>query len=722
MGKSLNTSKAKQGNTMNLLIASIAAGAALSVSAYAFQPTTRPVYRQDNVVDDFHGTKVADPFRWLEEPDAPDTQKFIADNNAAFRAFVDGETRERIAARLTELIDYPRMGTPSILGGGRYYLYTRNNGLQNQSPLFIADSIPGTLDGSGKLLIDPNTLSDDGTVALSGLTWTRDASMFAYGLSVGGSDQRTVKIRDMATGEDLPGELTNMRFSGIAWLPDKSGFYYNQFPEPGSVPPEEMAKHSKLFLYKIGQPQADAQLVFAPEDPELSPYPFITEDEQFLVVYLSRGTSPKYRVHWKPLNDPGALRPLFTQEDANYSIVGNDGTTFYVQTDKDAPLGKLVAVDANNPAPENWRVLIPEANEPIDSVSLVADQFVVKYLRDAQDVLKIFKLDGTFDREIELPTVGSASLAGAQRRDRRVFISFTSFTYPSSSFLYDFDTHTLTPHFQPPVKFDPAAYESKQIFATSRDGTRIPVFVVHKKGLTLDGSNPTILNGYGGFNVSMGPYFSTFNVPWLEAGGVFALAVLRGGGEYGEQWHQAGMLGRKQNVFDDFIAASEKLIEDGYTRAPRLAIEGGSNGGLLTAAVVLQRPDLFGAVLSQVPVIDMLRYHRLSVGRFWVPEYGSADNSEQFEFLIKYSPLHNVKPNISYPPILITTAEGDDRVVPAHAYKWAATLHTISTSPHPVFLRTEVKAGHGAGKPISKAIDEQADIYAFLARVFEMTW
>ncbi|HMO25750.1 MAG TPA: hypothetical protein PKB10_05725, partial [Tepidisphaeraceae bacterium] len=352
---------------MNMLIGSIAAGAALVVSAYAFQPTTRPTYRQDTVVDDFHGTTIADPFRWLEEPDSPDTQQFIADNNAAFRAFVDGPTRDRIAARLTELIDYPRMGAPSILGEGKYYLYTRNNGLQNQSPYFIAESIPGTLDGSGKLLIDPNTLSDDGTVALSGMAWTRDASLFAYGLSAGGSDQRVVRIRDMSTGQDLPGELTNMRFSEIAWLPDKSGFYYNQYPEPGSVPPEEMARHSKLFLHKLGRPQTDAEMVFAPDDPELCPYPFITEDEQFLIIYLSRGTSPKYRVHWKPLNDPGPLRPLFPQEDASYSIVGNDGTTFYVQTDKDAPLGKVVAVDANDPAPEKWRELIAETDEPIAS-------------------------------------------------------------------------------------------------------------------------------------------------------------------------------------------------------------------------------------------------------------------------------------------------------------------------------------------------------------------
>jgi prolyl oligopeptidase len=409
-------------------------------------------------------------------------------------------------------------------------------------------------------------------------------------------------------------------------------------------------------------------------------------------------------------------------------VIANDGPVFYVQTDRDAPRGRIVAVDVSKPGPadpKNWREVIPQSELPIDGVSVVADRLIVQYKQDASDIVKLYQLDGTFVRDIPLPTVGVVGFSAAQRKDKQVFFTFTSFTYPPTIYRLNFEADPkgeVTLHRQAQVKFNPDDYESTRVFATSKDGTRVPLFVVHKKGLKLDGTAPAILYGYGGFNISMGPGFNPLTIAWLEQGGVYAMACLRGGNEYGEDWHQAGMLGRKQNVFDDLYACSKKLVAAGYTSHRKLAIEGGSNGGLLTAAAVVQKPDLFGAVVSHVPVIDMYRYHKMGIGRFWVPEYGSAEKSEDFQWLSAYSPLHNVKPNVDYPPILVTTAEGDDRVVPAHAFKFAATMITTSTSRNPLFLRTETKAGHGGGKPVSKVMDEVADKYAFLAKVFGMGW
>jgi prolyl oligopeptidase len=696
------------------LIASLAGATVLSALVLSMVPTTSPAgsLRRDALEDDFHGTKVPDPFRWLEQPDAPDTQAFIVANNARFEQFVDSPLREELRQRISELLDYPRLSAPSKRGSR--YVFSRNAGLQNQSVVHIADAVAGTLDPAARVLFDPNTLSDDGTVALGGTSWTEDGSLVAYELATGGSDESIVRIRNAATGKDLSDELPLGRIYLGGWLPDNSGFFYTRFPARGSVPPGQESLNARIYLHKLGTPPGQDPVVHAPHDPELSPSAGVTEDGKYLVVYERRGTARQTRVWVRAIGDTGPLIPLATKEDASYSVVANDGGVFYVETDHSAPRGRIVAIDASNPDPAAWRELVPQADDAIDSVAVVADRFVVTYLRDAYHVVKLHGLDGRFEREIALPTVGTAYFSAANRSDREVFLTFTSFTYPSTSFRYDFASHALEEHYASPVKFEPDDYEAKQVFATSRDGTRVPMFVVHRKGLVLDGTNPTLLYGYGGFNVSMSPGFSASLIPWLERGGVYAMAVLRGGGEYGQSWHVAGQLDRKQNVFDDFIACAEKLVADGYTSPRHLAVRGGSNGGLLTAAVMLQRPELFGAIVSQVPVIDMFRYHRMGVGRFWVPEYGNAENPEHFAFLARYSPLHNVRAGVDYPPVLITTAEGDDRVVPAHAFKFAATLQATSTSPHPVLLRTETKAGHGGGKPIRKVIEETADVYAFL--------
>ena len=684
-------------------------------------PGSGMTLRQDNIIDDYHGEKVADPFRWLENPDLPETAEFVSANNRRFRAYLSEDVRQRIRDRMAELLNYPRVSAPSIRG--QRYVFSRNDGLQNQSVVHVADTRGQARAGQARVLIDPNALSEDGTVSLSGMDFTQDGALVAIALSESGSDQAEVRIREVAGGTDRPDVLKWMKFSSIAWLPDNSGFYYNRYPAPGTVAPADEARYNRLYHHRLGDPQEKDRLVFAPDDPEVAVAPWTTEDGRYVVLHLSRGTSPKNRLMVIDLakGDEKPV-PLFDKEDASYSVVANDGPVFYVYTDRDAPRGRVVAVTLGRSDPAEWRTIVPQADDVIDSVSCVADRLVITYSRDAYHVLKVFRLDGVFERDIPLPTVGTVSLAGADRRHREVFFTFTSFTYPSTSFRFDFDQASLEEHYRPPVRFDPDGYEAKQLFATSRDGTRVPLFVVHRKGLALDGTNPTLLSGYGGFRVSMSPYFNVTLLPFLEQGGVFALAVVRGGGEYGETWHAAGMLGNKQKVFDDFIACAEKLVADGYTSPNKLSIEGGSNGGLLTAAVMLQRPDLFGAVVSAVPVTDMLRYHKLGVGRFWVPEYGSSDDPKQFAFLRAYSPLHNVKPNVVYPPLLVTTAEGDDRVVPAHAFKFVATLQSVSSSPNPVLLRTETKAGHGGGKPISKVLDEEADVFAFLARALRIDW
>jgi prolyl oligopeptidase len=699
------------------------ASATLIVAVVAFTlaaletPISYPKARVDtSVVDDFHGTKVADPYRWLEDDKSEETRAFVEANNRLTRAFLDSPRREAYRERLELMWNYPRYSAPSRVGD--YYVWSKNDGLQPHSVVYMQD----TLTSEPKVLFDPNTFSKDGTIALSGTSYSEDGSLVAYSVSDGGSDQRSTRIRDIKSGTDLPDTLENMRFAGIAWKHDNSGFFYNQYPYPGTVPAVDNARFSKLYFHKLGTSQKDDVLVYeTPQDPDLSFGASITEDGKYLLLYGRRGTQRMNRLYYREVESTQPFIKLIDEEIASYSVVGNDGPVLYVLTDDAAPRRRLIAVDLSNPSRENWKTILAESQETLEGVSMIGDKFVVRLTRDAYSIVRLHKLDGSLHRELELPTLGSVGGISGKRTHNEFFYTFTSFAYPPTIFRYDMKTDAATVVRKSEAKVNPDDYETRQIFATSKDGTRVPLFVVHKKGVSLDGTNPTIMGGYGGFSIAQSPGFSIARIAWMDLGGVYALTCLRGGSEYGREWHRAGMLENKQNVFDDFHACAEELIRQRYTSQNRIAIQGGSNGGLLVAACMLQRPDLYGAVICQVPVIDMLRYHRMSVGRFWVPEYGNAEtNAEHFKFMIKYSPLHNVKSGAKYPPILIMTGDRDDRVVPAHPFKFAATLQANADPGNIILLRTEMRTGHGAGKPTDKVINETADIHAFLMRVFEM--
>jgi prolyl oligopeptidase len=679
-----------------------------------------PVARRTDIVEDYHGTKVADPYRWMEDPDAPETIEWGEAQNKLTRSFLDASpVREKLRERFTALWDYPKYSLP--FKEGQYYFFFKNDGLQNQAVLYRQES----LDGEPVLVLDPNKFSEDGTIALTNQAFTEDGTLLAYGTSSGGSDWQELHIRELATNKDFEGEIIRWcKFAGIAWKHDNSGFFYNRYPEPGSVPPEDQSNYNKLYWHKLGTTQAEDKLVYErPDAKGLGFTPLITEDGKYLVLNVWHGTDPTNRVYYREVESDSDFVRLLDENDASYAFIDNTGSTFYFHTDLDAPRGRIIAIDLNNPARENWQEIIPEQEDVLAFVTVVNHQFVVAYTHDVHHQVKIYKMDGTFEHEIEMPTLGSVVGLSGKREDSEMFIGFTSYLYPTSAFRYDFKTGELTLFQTPEIAFDFSQYETKQVFYTSKDGTRVPMFITAKKDLVLDGTNPTLLYGYGGFGVPLMPGFSLSRLVWLENGGVFAVANLRGGDEYGEDWHRAGMLEKKQNVFDDFICAAEWLIENKYTSTKRLAIEGGSNGGLLVAACLLQRPDLYGAVICEVPVIDMLRYHRFTVGRYWIGEYGNAEaNPEHFQFMYKYSPLHNIKEGVVYPPTLIATADTDDRVVPAHAKKFAATLQAAAAKAQQNFIlvRLETRAGHGMGKPTAKVIDELSDIYTFLFMIFDM--
>ena len=680
-------------------------------------PLVYPEARKDDVTDVYHGVEVADPYRWLEDPESAETQAWVAKQNALTQGFLNAiPTRSRIASRLTELMNYPRYSPPSK-HGGRYFFW-KNDGLQDQSVLYIQ----ATLDAAPQVVLNPNTLSADGTVAVGATAVSWDGKLLAYGLSRSGSDEQEVMIRNIDTGRVYDETLKWCRFTTIAWRHDGSGFFYSRFPDPNTVAPEDRMNYNRLYWHTLGTPQSSDKLVYErPDNKELGFAPAVTEDGRYLIVYVYHGTDPRNRIYYKRLDTDAPLVKLMDEANARYDFVGNVGSTFYVMTDRDSPRRRVVAVDTERPGPEHWETVIPEGPDLIDFVGLIDGRLIAAYMHDVHHRLKVHQLDGRHARDIPLPSLGTVSGLSGKQDDREMFFAFTSFLYPSTSFRYDVRTKETSLLHKPQIDFDTSQYETKQVFCTSGDGTRVPMFITHKKGLKRDGNHPTLLYGYGGFNINIKPRFSPSTLAWLEAGGVYAQANMRGGSEYGETWHQAGMLDRKQNVFDDFIAAAEWLIANKVTRPDKLAIRGGSNGGLLVAACMLQRPDLYGAVICQVPVIDMLRYHKFTVGRYWIPEYGNAEASRKaFDFLYAYSPLHNVKDGATYPPLLITSADTDDRVVPAHAKKFAATLQARASGPHPILLRVETKAGHGGGKPVSKSIEEQADIYAFLFEILEM--
>ncbi|MEP6921330.1 MAG: prolyl oligopeptidase family serine peptidase [bacterium] len=676
-----------------------------------------PSARKGDQVDDYHGVKVADPYRWLEELDSTETARWVeAENRLTFGYLNEIPARAKIKERMTKLWNYERFGVP--FKEGNNYFYSRNSGLQNQAVLYTLTSF----DGQPTLLLDPNMLSTDGTVALSGTAVSDDGKLFAYSLSASGSDWQEWKVRDVSTGKDLPDLIKWVKFSGASWTRDGKGFFYSRYDEPKSDALKGTNYFQKLYYHRLGTSQAEDQLIY--ERPDQKDWFFsgnVSEDGRYLIVTVSQGTDVKTRVYFKDLEAKDSpLVKLLDDFDAAYNFIGNDGNIFWFQIDLNAPRGKIVAIDITRPERNNWKVIVPESGEALQGVSIINHMLVANYLRDAHTQVKIYDTNGKFVREVEFPGLGTAAGFNGKARDKETFYSFTGFTSPTTIYRYDMVTGKSTIFRQPKVDFNSSEYETKQVFYPSKDGTKVPMFITHKKGLMLDGNNPTYLYAYGGFNISLTPAFSVSNLVWMEMGGVYAQPNLRGGGEYGEDWHQGGMKLKKQNVFDDFIAAAEWLIANKYTSTPKLAIGGGSNGGLLVGAALTQRPDLFGATLPAVGVMDMLRFQKFTVGWAWVSDYGSSENADEFKALYAYSPLQNVKPGRAYPPTLITTADHDDRVWPGHSFKFAATLQDAQAGPAPILIRVETKAGHGAGKPTSKIIEEAADRWAFLVRTLNM--
>ena len=677
-----------------------------------------PATAKTNVVENYHGTAVADPYRWLEDDNSPETKAWVEAQNKVTFAYLNAiPGRDAIKARLTKLWNFERYGVPFKEGGRTFY--SRNDGLQNQSVLYTVESPEAT----PRVLLDPNTLSADGTVALSGLAVSDDGNLLAYGTSASGSDWEEWHVRDVRTGRDLPDHLKWVKFSDASWMKDGSGFFYSRYDVPNAGDAlKGVNKFHKLYFHKLGTEQAADALIYERADkPDWGFGGGVTEDGKYLVISASEGTDQKNRVLYKDLTRPGApVVELLMDFDASYNFIGNDGPLFWFKTDLNASRSRVIAIDVTQPQRANWREIIPQNADTLEGVGVLNHQFVAEYLKDAHTVVKVFKLDGSFVREVALPGLGTAGGFGGKRAETESFYSFTSFTTPGTIYRYDATTGNSTVFRAPKVDFDSSAYETKQIFYTSKDGTRVPMFLVHKKGLILDGSNPTLLYGYGGFNISLTPGFSVSRVAWLEMGGVFALANLRGGGEYGEDWHQAGTKLKKQNVFDDFIGAAEWLIANKYTSPKKLAIQGGSNGGLLVGACMTQRPELFGAALPAVGVMDMLRFHKFTIGWAWCSDFGSSDNAEEFKAIHAYSPLHSLKPGVKYPSTMITTADHDDRVVPAHSFKFAARLQEFHGGNNPALIRIDVKAGHGAGKPTTKVIEEKTDELSFLVKELGM--
>lgn len=679
---------------------------------------TYPATLKTNHVDHYHGVAIADPYHWLEDDNAPETKAWVEAQNQVTFGYLDTiPERDAIRERVTKLWNYERYGVP-FKNGGKYF-FTKNDGLQNQSVLYVADS----LEAEPRVLLDPNQLSEDGTVALSGYSISDDGAFMAYGLSTGGSDWQEWKVRDVRTGEDLSDHLKWVKFSGASWEKTGKGFFYSRYDAPKEGDALKGVNYfHKLYFHKLGTPQSEDALIYERKDEKEWGFGgSVTDDNRYLVIHVWKGTEQKNRFFYRELGDPDAsVVELLNDFDAAYEFIDNDGPVFWFETNLDAPRRRIIAIDTRKPGRANWKEIVPEAAETVRGIGMVNNQFVVSYLKDARSVVKLFAQDGKFVREVDLPGIGSAVGFGGKRSDTETFYAFTSFTIPTTIYRYDIKAGQSALYRRPEVDFDPAEYETNQVFYKSKDGTRIPMFITHKKGLRLDENNPTYLYGYGGFNISLLPSFSVSMLSWMEMGGVYAMPNLRGGGEYGEEWHRAGTKLQKQNVFDDFIAAAEWLIANQYTRPEKLAIAGGSNGGLLVGACMTQRPELYAAALPAVGVMDMLRFHKFTIGWAWTSDYGSSDNAEEFKALYAYSPLHNLKPGVRYPSTMVTTADHDDRVVPAHSFKFAATLQQAHAGDNPVLIRIETKAGHGAGKPTTKIIDEVADKWGFLVRELGM--
>jgi len=688
-----------------------------SMNAAESMKITYPETRKDSaVVDTYHGTEVKDPYRWLEDDNSAETKAWVAAQNAVTEEFLKTiPQRDEIRERLKKLWDYERIGLPDEEGGRWFYMM--NSGLQDQAVLYTADS----LDGDPKVLLDPNTMSKDGTVSLADHQPSEDGKLLAYATSAAGSDWQEIRVRDIATGKDLPDHLKWVKFSGISWAKDGSGFYYSRYdaPEDGGALTQKN-EFQKLYFHRIGKPQDEDELIYERKDqPQWGIHGWVTEDGAYLILHISQGTDPKNRVFYKSLKgEDAAVVELLPDGDADYGFIGNDGPVFYFKTDLDAPRHRVIAIDTKNPDRANWQEIIPQAEEPLDEVSKVGGKLIATYMKDARGRVVMLDAKGGNPKELKLPGIGQVRGFGGKEKDTRVFYSFTGFTDPGAIYQLDLASGESKLWRKPEVGFDSAAFITEQVFYQSKDGTKVPMFIVRRKDAPMDGSNRTLLYGYGGFQISMLPGFSVTRAVWLERGGILAVANLRGGGEYGTDWHDGGRGLKKQNVFDDFIAAAETLIKKGYTKSENLAIQGGSNGGLLVGACMTQRPELFGAALPAVGVMDMLRFQKFTIGWAWEKEYGSSDKAEDFPLLLKYSPYHALKKGVRYPATLVTTADHDDRVVPAHSFKFAARLQEYQAKDGPpVLIRVETSAGHGAGTSLSKVIDETADEWAFLEAV-----
>ena len=667
-------------------------------------PDTR---KDSTVIDDYHGTKVTDEYRWLEVDTSAEVKSWVTDQNKVSFGYLESiPYRDAIKERYEELFNYVKLGSPSKRGD--YYFFSKNDGLQNQSVIYYQKGI----DGEPEVFLDPNSMSEDGTVSINLLGFSSDDKYVAYAQSSSGSDWQEIHVMEVASKKKMPDVLKWVKFSSANWY--DGGFFYSRYPAPNDgLELSAKNEYHAVYYHKLGTDQSEDKKIFGNEnEPLIYHFCSVTESKDYLVLYASTGTDG-YETYYKNLKQDGAITSLFKGFKNKSSVIDNIGDHLLVTTDIGAPKYRLIDIDLKSPEEKSWKEIIPETKDLLEGVRTGGGYLWADYLKDVTTRIYRYDMNGQNKKEVKLPGLGTASGFGGRKDDKEFFYSFTSFTIPNTIYKYNIATGTSEEFFESNLKFDPKDYIEKQIFYTSKDGTKIPMFIVHKKGLVLDGTNPTYLYAYGGFNVNLTPSFSTSRIILLENGGVFAMPNLRGGGEYGEEWHQAGMLHNKQNVFDDYIAAAEYLIDEKYTSQDKLAIAGGSNGGLLVGAAMTQRPDLFAATFPAVGVMDMLRYHKFTVGWGWVPEYGSSEDPEQFENLLSYSPLHNLKEGIEYPATMITTADHDDRVVPAHSFKFGAKLQEVHEGDNPVILRIAVDAGHGAGKPTSKIIEEEADRWSF---------
>lgn len=664
-----------------------------------------------DIIDNLHGTMVRDPYRWMENAENKELKEWIAQENARTQAYLTTSSKEQFSAELKKLYQVSRYQLPEREGERLFFL--KSEGLQNQPVLYVQRE-----GESPEVLVDPNTLSEDCTVALTHFSPSPDGKLVAYALAEQGSDWKEIRIRQVESKQDLPEVISRVKFTPISWLGNKA-FIYTRFPDAGSVDSADENNYNKVYLHKIDTLQADDELIFErPDYKELGFFPQVSDDNKHLLIHASEGTSSHNLVYYCSTDNLLDVTAIVPKADASYDFIGNIGNTLYFRTTKNAPKGRIVYLDISQD-PKELVEVIPEQSRVLIFGKMVAKRFVGCYMQDAYHQLLVYSLDGKLYEEISLPSYGSIWGITVKQEDKDLLFLFNSFLQPPTIYSYNLSTAELVTVVEVDSTFDPNDYQVSQEFFTSKDGTKVPMFIVHKRGLTRNGQNKALLYGYGGFNISLSPQFNPLVISWIENGGVYCQANLRGGAEFGEEWHQAGMLKNKQNVFDDFIAASHFLVDEKYTSSKNLAIMGRSNGGLLTAVCLTQQPKLFGAVICGVPVTDMLRYHKFTVGRYWIPEFGDPENPEHFPFLYAYSPLHNVTEGQEYPAVLITTAETDDRVVPAHALKFAATLQDAQAGEEPILLRVETKAGHGLGKPTDKVIEETADMLAFVDKALE---